>query len=104
LAAKGGVPVNSDTLLRLRRRTPDGARPVATMLGVHDWAFQKDLTRGTILVDLERHRPVDLLPDRASGSLAALLQAHPGSRSSPGTAPAPMPRVHGIARRKADVA
>jgi len=36
------------------------------------------LTYGTILVDLERHCPVDLLPDRSSASLAAWLRAHPG--------------------------
>ena len=48
------------------------------MLGVDDWAIHRGLTYGTILVDLERHRPVDLLPDRSSGSLAAWLQAHPG--------------------------
>ena len=48
------------------------------MLGVDDWAIHKGLTYGTILVDLERHRPVDLLPDRSSASLAAWLKAHPG--------------------------
>lgn len=33
---------------------------------------------GTILVDLERHRIVDLLPARSAATLAAWLQAHPG--------------------------
>jgi transposase len=33
---------------------------------------------GTILVDLERHAPVDLLPDCSEESVAAWLEAHPG--------------------------
>jgi transposase len=78
MAAKHGMPVSPDTLLRLLRQAPEIARPTPTMLGVDDWAIHKGLTYGTILVDLERHYPVDLLPDRSSGSLAAWLQAHPG--------------------------
>jgi len=33
---------------------------------------------GTILCDLERHRPVDLLPERSSEAFAKRLKAHPG--------------------------
>lgn len=78
LAGKLGMPASPDTLLRLIRRSPEVERPTPTVLGVDDWAIHKGLTYGTILVDLVRHRPVDLLPDRSSGSLAAWLQAHPG--------------------------
>jgi transposase len=78
LAAKLGMPVSPDTLLRLIRQAPEDERLVPTMLGVDDWAIHKGLTYGTILIDLERRQPVDLLPDRSSTSLAAWLKAHPG--------------------------
>jgi transposase len=78
LAARLGMPISPDTLLRLIRGAPEREMPTPTVLGVDDWAIHKGLTYGTSLVDLVRHRPVDLLPNRASGSLAAWLQAHPG--------------------------
>jgi transposase len=78
MAARRGMRVSPDTLLRLLRQAPEIARPVPTVLGVDDWAIHKGLTYGTILVDLERHRPVDVLPDRSSATLAAWLKAHPG--------------------------
>jgi transposase len=78
LAAKHGMPVSPDTLLRLIRSALERERPAPVVLGGDDWAIHKGLTYGTILVDLERHRPVDLLPDRSSASLAAWLKSHPG--------------------------
>ena len=51
--------------------------PILTVLGIDDWAFAKGRRYGTILVDLERGVPVDLLPDRTAATLAAWLKAHP---------------------------
>lgn len=33
----------------------------------------------TILLDMETHRPVDVLPDRDAATLATWLRTHPGA-------------------------
>jgi transposase len=63
-------------LLRLLRRHQLPSQEPVRILGVDDWAKRKRKSYGTILVDLERHRPIDLLPDRTSASFAEWLQAH----------------------------
>ncbi|SFH25659.1 ISL3 family transposase [Streptomyces mirabilis] len=49
------------------------------ILGIDEFAFRKGRTYGTVLVDIESSRPVDVLPDRETGTVAAWLQEHPGA-------------------------
>jgi transposase len=73
-----GMAVSPDTLLRFIRKAPEPEITTPRVLGVDDWAKRKGQSYGTILVDLEKHRTIDLLPERSAESLATWLKAHPG--------------------------
>lgn len=47
------------------------------VIGVDDWAWKKGCSYGTIIVDLEKRRVIDLLPDREAGTLTNWLLKHP---------------------------
>lgn len=77
LATRLSMPTSADTLLRRIRSAPLPPAAAVRVLGVDDWAFRKGHHYGTFLCDLERRRPVDLLPERSAEALATWLKDHP---------------------------
>ncbi len=78
LAEHLDMPTSPDTPLRRVKNAPDRPAPAPRCVGVDDWAIRKGQRYGTILVDLECGRVLDLLPGRDGTALQAWLQEHPG--------------------------
>jgi transposase len=76
LAPQLAMRVSAPTLLRRLRAVACPAPTSVRILGVDDWAWKKGQTYGTILVDLEKRCPIELLADRKEDTLTTWLQAH----------------------------
>ena len=71
------ITTSPDTILNLVRQLPLPAPHKVTVVGVDDFSFRRDRNFGTILVDLETHRVIDLLPDIKMGTVSEWLKEHP---------------------------
>ncbi len=77
LVPKLGLQVRASSLLRVLRTVACAPPTSVRILGIDDWAWKKGQVYGTLLVDLERRCPIEILPDRREETVEAWLLAHP---------------------------
>lgn len=77
LAGRLGIATSWMTILRrvMEIATPNVSS--VTVLGIDDFSFRRGRTFGTILVDINSHQVIDLLPERSAESAASWMRGHP---------------------------
>ena len=73
LAPKLGLHVSAPTLLRSLRTVSCASPTSVRILGIDDWSWKKGQIYGTLLVDLERRKPIEVLTDRKEETVTAWL-------------------------------
>ncbi len=77
LLSKMQITISHDTLLNFVRRQviPSSAAP--RVLGVDDFALRKGKSYGTLLLDMEKHKVIDLLLGREAKTVSDWLKQYP---------------------------
>src|SRR6266566_592263 len=76
-ADRVGIATTPSTLLRHLMQLPAPAARAVRVLGIDDFAWKKRFRYGTLLVDLERRKIIELLADRESATVEKWLREHP---------------------------
>src|SRR6266571_4102518 len=76
LAPRLGMKIKASTLLCYLRTIKDAPKADVTVLGIDDFAMRRGDKYGTILVNLETGKPLDLLPDRTAEAVLPWLEKH----------------------------
>lgn len=77
LAERLGIKTSWMTVLRRIMALPTEPVQQVVELGIDDFAFRRGRKYGTILVDMQSHRVIDVLPERSAETAAAWMAAHP---------------------------
>ncbi|HFI7004556.1 ISL3 family transposase [Escherichia coli] len=72
-----GLRCSADTLLRRVINTPETKQSGAPHVGIDEWAWHRGHRYGTLIVNLDTHRPLVLLPDRDQRTLATWFRKYP---------------------------
>jgi transposase len=77
LAGGLAVPTSRWTLLRLLRAAPEQPVGSVRVVGIDDFAVRKGQIYSTVVIDMETHQPIDVLPDREAETVKRWLAGHP---------------------------
>jgi transposase len=72
-----GIQTCPITILRRIMALPTESGEPVVELGIDDFSFRRGRKFGSILVDMQSHNVIDLLPDRKAETAKAWMQAHP---------------------------
>jgi len=72
------ITVSCSTLTRIAHSQQLSEIKQPRILGVDDWAYRKGVSYGTILIDMETSKPIDILPSRECNELKKWLLKYNG--------------------------
>ena len=72
-----GLPVSPSTCLRLTSKCDIPIENYVRHLGIDDWAYRKGHTYGTIIIDREKGKAIDLIRSREKEDIINWLKSHP---------------------------
>ena len=71
------IGVSRQTLIRRILKTPPPIKQLPRVIGIDDFAFRRGQVYGTLLIDLERRKAIDLIPSREAEDVAKWLRQYP---------------------------